>query len=105
MAETAWLSAQSNDFSYDTAPSKLLEDLGSFHDILVVISGSGNSPKILSALRAARTRNMMTIGFLGFGGGQARNYCDHAIVLPQKDYGPLEDCHSVCLHMLQELLR
>ena len=105
LSESAWLSAQSNDFSYDTAPGKLLEAVAHSHDILIVISGSGKSPNIISALQSAQECGMKIIGLLGFGGGYAKDYCDLAVVLPQEDYGPVEDCHSVVIHLLYELLQ
>ena len=104
MAETAWLSARSNDISYDTAPGWLLHTLGNSHDILIVISGSGKSANIISALQSAQWCNMKIIGLLGFGGGWAKDYCDLAIVLTQEEYGVCEDAHSACIHMLYEAL-
>ena len=103
-AETAWLTARSNDISYDTAPTWLLQTLANARDILVVISGSGKSANIIAALQSAKDCKMKIIGLLGFNGGWAVDDCDLAVVLSAEDYGPIEDCHSVCIHMLGELI-
>ena len=105
MAETAWLTAHSNDLSYDTAPGKLLHSLANSHDVLIVISGSGKSANIISALQSAQECGMKIIGLLGFGGGYAVDYCDLAVVLPQEDYGPIEDTHSAVIHIIGEMVQ
>lgn len=98
---TAW----GNDAHYNTIFAEQLRSLGDPGDILLVITGSGNSPNILAALNAARSMGVTTVGFLGFDGGQARALCDHAIVVPSTNYGIVEDAHSIFMHMITAALK
>ena len=100
MAETAWLTACTNDHSYQSSPARRLSLVGRKGDALMVISGSGNSPNVLNALQEAKRKGMTTLGLLGFGGGFALQFCDYAVVLAQKDYGICEDAHSAVIHIL-----
>lgn len=104
MGETAWLTASANDHSYEASAARLLVLTGREGDALLVLSGSGNSPNVVLALTEAKGRGMMTLGFLGFGGGAARGLCDCALVLTSKEYGPVEDSHSAAIHILAGLL-
>ena len=98
------LTALANDFAYDEVVRKRLRQHGGPADCLVVLSGSGNSRNIILALVAARARGLKTVGLLGFGGGDARGLCDVAIVFESREYGPIEDAHSVIIHILKEQL-
>src|SRR3989338_10124636 len=59
------LTAYANDVGYDEVFSQQLRNLIQEHDILIVITGSGNSPNVLKAVEYARERNAITIGLLG----------------------------------------
>jgi phosphoheptose isomerase len=99
MAESAWLSAQANDYGYNTVGATYL-DAARPEDALLVISGSGNSENVLGALEMARRRGLTRLGLLGFGGGKAAALCDAALVLQQDVYGPVEDAHAAAIHAL-----
>ena len=105
MAETAWLSASANDYSYESSAARLLVLTGQPGDALLVFSCSGNSPNVLNALQDAKRKGMTTLGLLGFGGGFALQFCDYAVVLGQHSYPIVEDLHSVMLHILAESLK
>ena len=100
LGDNAWLTAQANDYGYDSAASNFLRV--PLDGVLVVLSGSGRSANVLSALATFRGPK---VGILGSGGGKAIKFCDVAIVLPQTEYGPVEDAHSVILHMIHEALK
>jgi D-sedoheptulose 7-phosphate isomerase len=104
LAETAWLTACANDFSYDSAPRRYLRQVAQPGDCLVVISGSGSSANVIYALEEAKNLGLTRLGLLGFGGRFARNLCDYAIVLDCQDYGVIEDCHSAIIHALERTL-
>ena len=105
MADNAWLTAKSNDFGYHNALITLLDVVFRPGDMLLVISGSGNSENIKEAVRMIRAIGESCGGLLGNGGGRVAPYIPHAIVLPELDYGPLEDCFSVVVHILHEALK
>lgn len=98
---TAW----GNDVGYDEIFGQQLRNLASPGDTLLVITASGNSSNILSALRAARELRLETIGFLGFDGGKALDECDLSVVVESRNYGVVEDAHSVLMHMLTGALK
>lgn len=100
MAETSMMSALSNDYSYQQAPMLRLRRQAKPSDVLVVITGSGDSVNILAALAEAKRIGMATIGLLGFGGGAAKGLCELSCVLSCRDYGPIEDVHSAIVHMI-----
>lgn len=101
----ATLTALGNDDGYDQIFSGQLRTLGTRGDTLLVITGSGNSPNILEALRVAKAKGMVTLGFLGRGGGKAAADCDISLVVPSDDYGPIEDAHMMLDHLLAAYFR
>jgi D-sedoheptulose 7-phosphate isomerase len=93
---TAW----ANDANYDRVFSEPLRNLAAPGDRLVVITGSGNSPNIIEAVRAAQAMGVRTFGLLGFQGGQVRNMLDQALVVDSQNYGHIEDAHMVLTHLV-----
>lgn len=74
-------------------------------DLLLVITGSGNSANIVKALEVARQKEMQTIGFLWFDGGKSLSMVDHAIVIRSQDYGVIEDMHSTLMHAITDYFK
>ena len=104
-ADLAWLTASANDVGYEQVFRRGLLSHGSGpEDLLIVISGSGNSPNILEALEYAVVHDIPRWGLLGMGGGKAVCVCDGAVVVDSGDYGIIEDIHSVCIHALHKAL-
>jgi D-sedoheptulose 7-phosphate isomerase len=99
---TATLTALANDLGYENVFSEQLISLIRPGDILVVISGSGNSENVLRAMRLARSECAEVAALLGFGGGQAADLADFPIIVASDDYGVVEDIHLVVNHMLVE---
>ncbi|HZS90920.1 MAG TPA: SIS domain-containing protein [Chloroflexota bacterium] len=92
---TAW----GNDASYETIFAQQLRNLASRDDLLVVITGSGNSPNIVEAVKAANELGLKSLGLLGFDGGVVRELLDCAIVVNSANYGYLEDAHMALNHL------
>ena len=93
---TAW----GNDVSYDTVFAEQLRNLANPGDVLIVITGSGNSPNIVQAVRAARELRVTSIGLLGFDGGSVRAQLDHYVIIASHSYGYVEDAHMVLNHLI-----
>jgi len=70
----ALITAISNDLSYEDIFSYQIKRFSNVGDILIVLSGSGNSKNIINALRTAKERNLKTIAFLGMDGGVVKNW-------------------------------
>jgi phosphoheptose isomerase len=91
-----WLTALGNDEGFDRVFVGQLENFAQQGDVLVVISASGQSPNVLEALRFARERGMVTVGLIGFDGGQALSMLDEPVWIrtEQGAYGLVETAHS-----------
>ena len=95
-----WITALANDVSYDVIFAEQLKNLGQSGDVLLAISGSGNSPNILAAVAAARQIGMEVIGWTGFGGGKLAGAADLAIVADSHHMGRVEDVHTILMHLV-----
>jgi D-sedoheptulose 7-phosphate isomerase len=98
---TAW----ANDADYSKIFSEQLRILAEPGDVAVAISGSGNSPNVLEAVRAARELGVSTIGLTGIGGGKLKDLVDVAVVVPTNSMQHTEDVHVTILHLLTAYLR
>lgn len=101
----ATLTAYANDIGYETVFSRQLTNHGEPGDVLIVISSSGNSPNIIAAIEAAKVLGLKVISFTGFDGGQAKALADYNIHVPINNYGVVEDCHQIIMHMLAQHYR
>lgn len=73
-------------------------------DILIVLSGSGNSPNILKAIETGAALGMRTFGVLGFSGGRAKAMLDTPIHFPVDDMQISEDLQLMVGHMAMQWL-
>ncbi|MDR2232853.1 MAG: SIS domain-containing protein [Tannerella sp.] len=89
-----------NDFSYADIFSIQLKTLAEKDDILLVFSGSGNSPNIISALQTAREAGVFTIGFTGRDGGRMKGLCDLLLIAPSDSMEQIEDIHLMYEHAM-----
>ena len=99
------LTAWANDVNYAAVFSGPLKSLAGKGDVAVAISGSGNSPNVLEAVRTARAMGLTTIGLTGMGGGQLKEMVDVALVVPSNSMQHTEDTHLITLHLLTAYLR
>lgn len=100
----AILTALANDLDYNDIFSQQLKNLINKGDILISITGSGNSKNILNAVNSASKSGAITIGFLGFDGGKLKNKVDYYIHIPSNHYGRIEDLHLVLSHLISSYL-
>jgi phosphoheptose isomerase len=98
---TAW----ANDVGYAEVFSGQLKALAQKGDVAVAISGSGNSPNVLEAVKAARAMGLTTIGLTGMGGGKLKDLVDVAMVVPSNSMQHTEDTHLIAVHLLIAYLR
>jgi len=96
----AAITAAGNDESYADVFVAQMRTLANEGDLLILISGSGNSPNIVRAAEFAKARSMKVFAFLGMGGGTVARMCDDAVIVPSKDYGPIEDAHMIFDHLI-----
>ncbi|MDX9974273.1 MAG: SIS domain-containing protein [FCB group bacterium] len=99
------MTALANDVEYKQMFSKQLEALGREGDLLIAISGSGNSPNIVEAINVAKAKGMVVVGLTGFAGGKMKDLCDIHINVPNTSFGQIEDAHLVIEHVMVEMLK
>jgi D-sedoheptulose 7-phosphate isomerase len=95
---TPWLMAVANDINYERVFTEQLKNLASPGDLLLAISGSGNSPNILGAVEWANAHGLTTVGITGFSGGKLRPVARHALHAEVDDMGIAESLHQVAFH-------
>ena len=99
------LTAWANDTEYARVFSGQLRALAEKGDVVVAISGSGNSPNVLEAVRVAKELGLATIGLTGIGGGKLKDLVDVPVVVPSNSMQHTEDLHLVICHLLTAYLR
>lgn len=103
-ANPAVITCLANDVGYEAIFSEQLAVLGNPGDLLVVLSGSGNSPNILKALEQGRSMNIKSYAILGYDGGKSKSLADVAIHFPVQDMQISEDMQIIVGHMLMQWL-
>ena len=97
--------AYANDEGYEVIFSEQLLALGRAGDVLIVISGSGNSANVLKAIETAREMKIKVVGLIGFQGGKVKDLADVCLIIPSDSMEMIEDIHLIINHMLAGLLR
>ncbi len=93
-----------NDYSFNDIFSKQVKALGIEGDILLVISTSGNSKNLLSAVNDARSRGIYTAGLLGSDEGKLVNLVDLALVANTESTPRIQETHILAGHILCHLV-
>ncbi len=101
-ANQAVLTCIANDVGYENIFSSQLEQLGSKGDMLIVLSGSGNSSNVLKAIDTAKKIGISTCAILGFDGGKCLSLVDIPIHFPVDDMQIAEDLQLIVGHMLMQ---
>nr|WP_210267949.1 D-sedoheptulose 7-phosphate isomerase [Bradyrhizobium aeschynomenes] len=102
--DTSALTAIGNDYGFDQIFARQVEGLGARDDVLLAISTSGRSPSILNALRKARERGLVTIGFTGARGLAMAELCDELLVAPSDDTPLIQQIHLATAHGICETI-
>jgi D-sedoheptulose 7-phosphate isomerase len=93
-----WILAVGNDCGYDQIFVQQLMNYGSPGDLVIAISGSGNSPNVLNAVDWANRHGLVTFGLTGFGGGKLKQMQQAGIYVPLADMGMVESIHLCLFH-------
>lgn len=97
---TAGIMAWANDEGYDRIFVEQLKNLASPGDVLLAISGSGNSPNVLKAVDWANRNGLTTVGITGYGGGKLKELAAYNLHVGINDMGIVESVHQVVFHWL-----
>jgi len=96
--------AISNDLTYEEIFVEQLKAFVRKDDIVIGISGSGNSVNVVKAMQYARSKGATTVAFCGYKGGKVREYADLLIHAPIQDMEITEDIHIIVFHALKQSL-
>jgi len=94
------LLALSNDYGYEYVFYMQIKDVLKEGDIVICISGSGNSENVVKVAEYARSVGCKVISFTGFDGGRLIELADYPVHVAINDMKKAEDCHVVLLHAM-----
>jgi D-sedoheptulose 7-phosphate isomerase len=103
-ANAAVITCLANDVGYDSIYSEQLAVQGQAGDLLIVLSGSGNSPNIVRVLEQAKSMGVKSCAILGFSGGKAKVLADLPIHFAVDDMQIAEDLQLIVGHMIMQWL-
>ena len=103
-ANTSVLTCLANDIGYENVFSHQLLVQANKDDLLIAMSGSGNSPNVVKALDAAKDIGMKSFAILGFSGGKAKDKADVPIHFQIDDMQVSEDLQVILCHMIMQWL-
>jgi D-sedoheptulose 7-phosphate isomerase len=95
---TPYILAWGNDEGFDRVFVEQLRNLASPGDLLIAISGSGNSKNILRSVEWANANGLTTFGCTGFTGGALQTLAHHNLHVPLDDMGIVETVHLAAFH-------
>jgi D-sedoheptulose 7-phosphate isomerase len=95
---TPYILAWGNDEGFDRVFVEQLKNLANPGDLLIAISGSGNSPNVLRAVEWANKSGLKTFGCTGFSGGKLRTLAQQGLYVPLDDMGIVESIHLTAFH-------
>ena len=98
---TAW----SNDTHYFFGFAEQLRNLMNSGDVVIGISGSGNSQNVLNGIAYANSVGGKTIGLIGFSGGKLKDLAQEYLVVPSNNMQRVEDLHLILAHLISTYLR
>lgn len=94
------LTAYANDVSYDCVFAEQLKNFAQPGDVVMAISGSGNSPNVLNAVEYANSIGCTTVGLSGRDGGKLAKLAQVNVHVPVPHMGRIEDAHMIVCHMI-----
>jgi len=101
----AYITALANDDGYEKIFIAQMRTFSQAGDLLIVISGSGNSPNVIEAVNFAKRNGIKVIGVTGYDGGKLKELADLSVHVPLNEMCMAESVHSVIFHYVISSLR
>ena len=98
------ITAYSNDMSYADVYSEQLKNMLDPGDLVIALSGSGNSENVVRAIEFANEAEAITLAVCGFDGGRLKAVAQHSVWVPVDDMQICEDVHFIFGHMVMKAL-
>ena len=102
--DTSILTSCGNDYGFDRIFQRQVEALGSFGDLAIAISTSGNSKNVILAIQEAKKKGMQVMGFTGKGGGKMAKLCDILIDVQSTNTMRIQETHITYFHILCDIV-
>jgi D-sedoheptulose 7-phosphate isomerase len=102
---TPLLMAWANDTEYANVFAPQIETWAEPGDVVLAVSGSGNSPNVIRAIEKANEMGATTFGLAGFKGGKLAEVAQECIVVPSDSMQQIEDLHMILLHVVFSAIR
>jgi D-sedoheptulose 7-phosphate isomerase len=96
------ISCIANDVGYEKIFSHQLKILGHKDDLLIILSGSGNSKNIIEAVKIAKKMKIYTFGLIGYDGGKVKKILDNYIHFKTKDMQICEDMQMIAMNYVMK---
>jgi D-sedoheptulose 7-phosphate isomerase len=98
------MTAYANDLSYDDVFSEQVKNLMSPEDLLITVSGSGNSENVVRATEVANSLGIATLTICGYDGGELRKISNYSVWIKSFDMQICEDAHVVFGHLVMKAI-
>jgi len=102
--DSSLLTATGNDFGFDHVFARQVEAIGRAGDLLIIHSTSGNSPNVILAAEAARSKGIPVLSLSARDGGKLRHVSDHCIVVPTDRTDRAQEIHLCIQHAICEAI-
>ena len=102
--DTSLLTAAGNDIGFENVFARQVEALAKPGDLLVIHSTSGNSPNVLRAAEAAKSRQVAVLAFSARDGGALRALADHSVVIPTTRTDRAQELHLCIEHIICDVV-
>lgn len=99
------LTAISNDYSYDDVFIYQLKYLLNEKDVLIIISGSGNSNNVIKAAEYAKKKGNTVISLVGFDGGKLKTISDYSLHVSVNNMQVSEDLQILFCHLISTMIK
>ena len=104
ISDPCHISCTANDYGYEYIFSRYIEGVAKTGDALLLISTSGNSPNVIAAAKAAKTKQMKVVGLLGNDGGKLKNLVDYPLIVPWPTSDRIQEVHIKLIHIIIECI-
>ncbi|MET0885897.1 MAG: SIS domain-containing protein [Mycetocola sp.] len=98
------LTCIANDFDFAEVFARQVEALVRPGDVVAAFTTTGMSPNVVAGLKSARSSGATTVLFGGGDGGRARQFADHALLVPSTSTPRIQEAHTFLLHAISEMV-
>jgi len=102
--DTSLLTAAGNDLGFDQVFARQVEALGKKGDLLIIHSMSGNSPNVLRAAEAAKSKGVEVLSFSARDGGELRAMSTHSVIIPSQRTDRAQELHLCIEHIICDMI-